>query len=104
MGSLRIAIAFCLTAALCGCSPNVEDGVAAYRAGDYAKALAIFKQAPNNAGAFYHMHLMARDGSGIDADKKAASLFSGDWFERAAFRKSNSPVCRKRSSRTFSAC
>ena len=79
-GLKRPAIALCLTAMLSACGPKVEDGIAAYRSGDFAKALAVFKRAADDPAALFYMHLMANSGDGVERDGKA----SLDYLRRAA--------------------
>ena len=61
---------------------NLDDGVAAYKRGDYATALANFKElaAQGNAEAQYDLGLMYDDARGVSQDYKLAVY----WYAKAA--------------------
>lgn len=59
-----------------------EDGIAAYRAGEYEKAIELLIKAGDqgNAKAQYYLSVLYEGGSGIDKDMEA----SLNWLKRAA--------------------
>ncbi|WP_085905491.1 tetratricopeptide repeat protein [Kiloniella majae] len=61
---------------------DYEDGIAAYRAGEYGKAIELLSNAGNqgNAKAQYYLSVLYEGGSGIDKDMEA----SLNWLKRAA--------------------
>jgi hypothetical protein len=62
----------------------IDVATAAYKAGDYKKALELFQKAAEqgNATAQFECGWMYREGEGTEVDKKKAL----DWFEKAAFQ------------------
>ncbi|WP_120497232.1 tetratricopeptide repeat protein [Kiloniella sp. EL199] len=61
---------------------DYENGIAAYRAGDYDKAIKLLSSAGNqgNAKAQYYLSVLYEGGSGIDKDMNASLR----WLKRAA--------------------
>ena len=64
------------------CAQNFQNGVKAYKSGDYATALKEWKALAEQgiAGAQYNLGLMYKNGQGVVQDYKAAVK----WFRKAA--------------------
>lgn len=79
----RFAVILALATALTA-QAGVEEGVQAYIAGDYAKAMAEFKPLAEqgDANAQYYMGFMHHHGYGVKRNEVEASK----WFEMAAKR------------------
>ncbi|WP_082130329.1 tetratricopeptide repeat protein [Kiloniella spongiae] len=86
--NLRIHFNFLMLCALLLIAPQVsdagdyEDGIAAYRAGEYDKAIKLLNNAGNNgnAKAQYYLSVLYEGGSGIGKDMES----SLHWLKRAA--------------------
>jgi uncharacterized protein len=78
-GAVRAALAFVVLAAHAG---PLEDGVAAYKRGDYATALRLLSPLAEsgNARAQYNLGVMYKDGRGVPRDDVEAAT----WLRKAA--------------------
>lgn len=65
---------------LVACSPNIREGVEAYQAEQYEKALDIFQKYPNDREANYHLYLMANEGKGVPQNRQQAI----EWLKQSA--------------------
>jgi TPR repeat protein len=81
-GRLRLLFAFAALASLPAQGGPLEDGLDAYRAKDYEKAIAAWRPLAEKgmAAAQYRIGVMYAEGKGVPADDAQAAL----WFERAA--------------------
>jgi len=79
---LRIAFFALLAVSGASFGDALQDGIAAYRAGEYAKAYELWKPLAEKgvAAAQYQLGTLYAEGKGVDQNDATAAI----WFERAA--------------------